>query len=437
MAVFAGTQPGMRSGTPDGFSSFSMGGGFPGLPNTRPQAPYGSQFGSQFGSSFGAQFPMGQTIAVTADHYNQTPTYANGQDLTHLGYLPPPNVNTGQPVSPRYGGAGGGVYAGGSMSGGYGGGGAGDPYSIQNLINMQMQQNNSARQQNQANWESSRNYLQGIPGQYNALQSTQGAQSLTNQLSANPLSLSPQIVQLMKNQAANQISAQGDNQFNQVKRAMSADGQTDNSSMAAALEAQGRQNMGAQATQNTAIDIAAAKQRPIDLANAASVAQKQSGQDIGVPLGVGNSIIQNLPQVKPDDYSGLLALTNQMQNQQFQNQMLANQSAAASLKTPMALNPIGGQYGNGQGNMQMFGGGQTQPGSGGFVDPFTGVSPTRQNPGMGDDNNIPNQGDYINTLNQFRNGSATAYQPSGGQGGGMSYQDNSGGLSPFGDTSNY
>lgn len=305
-----------------------------------------SQFGNTngMGGGMGGYGPSAQVVYQQSPHYNQTPTYANGQDLTHLGYLPPPNVPMGQPVTVNLGGNG--VQA--SGFGGAYGGGANSPYSLQQLIDMQMKQNNDARAQNQANWASSRDYLMGLAGQYNKNPSTVSAQSLTSQLAGNPLSLSPEIVRLMKNQAANQISAMGDNQFNQVRRALSADGQMDTSSMAAAREAQNRQNMGAQMAQNTNIDIAAAKQRPIDLANAAAVAQRQAGQDIGVPLGIGNSIMSNLPQIRPDDYSGLLALTNQMQNQQFQNQMMANSQFANSLKAPVALNPIGGSYRNPQ-----------------------------------------------------------------------------------------
>ncbi len=336
-------KPFQPSGTLDHADKFGMGGGLP-----APQYQY--QNGSQNWNS-------------------NTPA-----NTTNLGYSFPGgggnNMNTGwlwnSTPNPAQSGQGGGGSFGGQSGAG---GGGNDPYSLQNLINMQMQQNNTARQQNQNNWDSSKNYMLGIPGMYNGQASTQGAQSLTNQLAANPLSLSPAVVQQMKNSTANQISAQGDNQFRNVRRAMSADGQTDTSSNAAALEAQNRANLGAQTSANTAIDIEAAKQRPIDLANAAGVAQRQSGQDIGVPMGVGNSIMSNLPQVRPDDYSGLLALTNQMQNQQFQNQMLANQNG---LRTPTAYNPIGGQYRQGgQGGGAGFD----------FQNPFTGQSPNQQQPG--------------------------------------------------------
>lgn len=292
-------------------------------------------------------------IQQPSSHYG-----GQGADTTNLGYTFPNGYNPpGQSAQPPIPGL---PQTGSSSNGmpqmpGAGTSNPNDPYSIQNLIKMQMDQNNQSRAQNQSNWTGASDYMKSIPAAYNAQASTQSAQSLTGQLAANPLSLSPDVVQNMKNEASNQISAQTDNTARQVQGTLAAGGQADASTLAAMNMQLARQGMGAQQTQNTNIDIDAAKQRTTDLQNAAGLSQRQSAQDINIPMQTGNSILSHLPQVRPDDYSGLLSLTNQMQNQQFQNQMLqynaqmgrANAANANPLRAPVAASPIGGKYSGG------------------------------------------------------------------------------------------
>lgn len=281
---------------------------------------------------------------------------AGTADTTNLGYRGPTNSGFMWNSTPQMQQA--------PLPGTQNAGGLGGAYSLQDLVNMQMGANISTRQQNQNNWDQSKNFLQGLPGQYAGQQSTQNADRLSNTLAQNPLSLSPQVVQQMKNETANQIQAQSDNSLQQQMGALAAGGQSDASTIAAAKQAQSRAAMGAQATQNTNIDIEAAKQRTQDLTNAANVSRGQSAQDIAPALNVGNSIISHLPQVRPDDYSGLLALSNQMQQQQFQDSLLSR--GQNNLKTPIAMNPIGGKYNQNQG-------GQPPMGNGGVAQPYDPV----------------------------------------------------------------
>lgn len=295
------------------------------------------------------------------------------------GWVDTTNIGANQNVGNNWN-SGNGGYSGSSGYSGLGIGNAMPGYaqpngsSIQSLIAQQMAANSNATGANLANWNDAKTQMQAVPGQYNALQSTQNAQGLSNQLSQNPLSLSPQILQQMKNQASNQITSQGDNTNQQVMGALSAGGQNDASTIAAMKQQQARVNLGAQQTSNTNLDIAAAKQRTQDLMNAAGVAQKQSAQDIGVPLDAASAVLAHLPQVKPDDLSGLIALMGRQGSGAGGGGMGGGGMPGVAPKAPVALNPIGGSYGDGHGgNMPSQGlwgnGGATGYGNGDFVIP--------------------------------------------------------------------
>lgn len=373
---------------------------------------------------------------------NQNPGQA---DTTNLGYQFPGGAganagamwNSFAPTPPAnsvnpFGAAAPGV-PGASASGSNG------AYSLQNLINQQMQQNNAARQQNQQNWNSAKAGVLGVPGQYASQGSTGAAQGLTSQLAANPLSLSPTIVQQMKNQSANNVQAQSDNSTKQLMGTLAAGGQTDASTLAALKASQDRQALGANTTANTNIDIAAAKQRPQDLINAAGVAQHQSAQDIAPGMQANESVMSNLPQVKPDDLSGLLALSNQ---NSFQNALLgmqANQTGA--LHTPTAYNPIGGSYsqsqnqGPGTGFMTFPAQGLPQGGSTNFSG--GGSFPNSAGGMMGGVGGLPSAGGGGGSLPYYQNGQNGGSQNmwdrmNQGNAGNMQ-----GALAPFGNTADW
>lgn len=283
-------------------------------------------------------------------------------DLTNLGYTFPGTGNSGalwnstpppQAPAPSTPGV----------------GGAPDPFLL-SIMNKQQTGNDAARAQNKANWNSSKDYELGLPGQYQGQASTGAAQGLVSQLAANPLSLSPEIVQAMKNRSNNQIQAGFDNSQKQQQGMLAAGGQTDASTLAALKSQSDRLNIGRQATNSTDIDIAAAKQRTTDLANAAGVAGAQSQRDIMPGLTAGGEVLGHLPQVKPDDYTGLLALSGQ---NQFQNALLSqnamNMNQGNTLRTPTAFNPIGGSYSQAQGQTPLGNGGALFPQSGGGLTP--------------------------------------------------------------------
>lgn len=171
----------------------------------------------------------------------------------------------------------------------------GTGYSIPGLIQTQLAGNTAARTQNQNNWDSAKANLM----QYTT-------------------PFTPDVIANMKN--SNAMLAQGgeNNAFTQQAGILAASGQNDASSLAAAAATANRNALGAQVGNNTNIGIQA------------QLANNQAGQN------VGNSILSHLPQVKPDDLSGIIGLTGQMQTnqallanqqnqQQFQNSLLMNQ----------------------------------------------------------------------------------------------------------------
>lgn len=198
----------------------------------------------------------------------------------------------------------------GGLAGGLTGGG-----DINSLISQQQQQNNQARQQQQALWDELKKYMQGIPGQYTNDPRTKATQGLTSQFLANPEALNDNVVAKIKNQNANQIGAQTDNAFKQQSGILAAQGDTDASTLAAMRARLTREGMAQQTGANTNLEIQRAQQRNQDYMNALNQGRAQTQADIGVPMQVGQSLLQNQPQFRADDLTGLggLALANQNQ----------------------------------------------------------------------------------------------------------------------------
>lgn len=195
---------------------------------------------------------------------------------------------------------------------------SGTGYTIPSLVQSQLASNAQARQQNQQNW--------------------QGAANAVNQYTT---PFTPAVLAAQQTQNSQNVMGQAANANRQQAGMMAADGQTDASSMAAANQANARNAMGALTASNQQLGINAAQ------------ANNQAG------FQAANSVISHLPQYKPDDYSGLMSLTNTMQQQQQLNGMQAN--AQARPTNPMAN---GNWMGPGTASGSQFGG--TQGGSSGI-----------------------------------------------------------------------
>ncbi len=208
---------------------------------------------------------------------------------------------------------GGGVIGGGAGGAGAGGGGA---YSIDKIIQAQIDANNQSDAANTARYNSAADYLKGIPGQYSSNPIVQKTQGAVSGLLDNPEALNDATFGKIKNTIQNQIAAQGRNAFKQQSGILAAGGNGDASTLAAAAAAQARQDQALKTKSMTDLEVQRANQRNADITGAATLGRQQSAQDIGVPLGVGNSIMNNLLQNKPNDYVnlGMLGLIQQ-QNQ--------------------------------------------------------------------------------------------------------------------------
>lgn len=248
-------------------------------------------------------------------------------------------------------------------------GGPNNTSFINGIISKQLGSNAQARQQNQANWSGASDYLK----QY-----------------AQPFD--PNTVSLMKTQ--NQMAAQGaeNNAFREQQGIMAASGQGDASSLAAASSEAQRNAMGAQVGANSNLDIQA----------------RLGNNDAG--FKVGNSILSNLPQVRPDDLSGLGMLGLFGQQQQFNQNLLQNQadrpiSPGMTNSRPAFGNGIFSNSGGG-----IMGGNNGMSGAGG--NGYASYNPNGQPNGMG--NGQPN-GNSLTSMYGAPSGSPYAgnYQPQG------------------------
>lgn len=247
-------------------------------------------------------------------------------------------ANQGQQIFQGFGADGKPIFgaAGGGVGGGLG--------NIGGLINQQMQQNNQARQQQQALWDELKKYMMGIPGQYTSDPRLKATQALTSRFLANPEALNDNVMAKIMNQTSNNITAQGDNAYRQQAGMLASQGESDASSLAAARARIAREGMAAQTGANTQLEIQRANQRNQDYMNALNQGRAQSQADIGVPMQVGNSLLANQPQFRADDLSGLGALAMAQQNQQAMLEAIrSGQGSQYQNPGDSAYNKVGGK----------------------------------------------------------------------------------------------
>lgn len=160
----------------------------------------------------------------------------------------------------------------------------GTGFNLQQLVQRQLAGNDASRAANQGNWNSASSNLMKYTTPF-----------------------TPDVIANMQNSNAMKAQAGTNNAFSQQAGILAAGGQGDASSLAAASAQTNRTGLGAQIGANTQLGIQAA------------LGNNQAG------FNVGNSIISHLPQNRPDDLSGLMALQNNVNNQNNQNSILQNQ----------------------------------------------------------------------------------------------------------------
>lgn len=264
------------------------------------QNQYTQQYNSSYGANttnLGARLPgAGQNGVMWDPDWQKTP--APPANLANTGYF---NPSRGTPSSQFQGGN---QY----MSGGANlgaSGGVGGAYSIANLIAEQRKQNDTARAQSEATWQEGKNGMLGVASQYAGDPNVGATNSLVSRLLSNPESLNDRVVQDIQNQNQNNIRAQTDNQYRQLRGGLSAAGQSDASTLEAMRERLFRSGMAQSTAATTNLGIERAKARTGDIINAANLGRMNSAANIAVPMGVHSAILNNLPQYKPDDLTGL------------------------------------------------------------------------------------------------------------------------------------
>jgi len=184
--------------------------------------------------------------------------------------------------------------------------------NINDLLSKQMAQNDSVRQQNQNMWNTAYNRLSSVDSNWRNNQNANTTRGMVSQMLANPEAINDRTQALIQSKAGNAIDAQQRAMQNQTLGALSAGGQTDAASMAAALERIGNAGMAAKAGQISDLEVQRANQRNQDYYNAIQAGQSNAQQDYSNDMGVASTLIQNLPQWRADDYSGLIASLGSM-----------------------------------------------------------------------------------------------------------------------------
>lgn len=214
---------------------------------------------------------------------------------------------------------------------GSGSGTGGNAFSIDKILQAQLDEWNKSDAANTNRFNDAAGFLKGLPGQYASDPNTVATQGLVANLLKNPEGMDDRTMQMIRNRIQNQISSQGRNAFRQQTGILQAGGNADSSTLAAAAAAQARQDQAAKANANTQLEIQRAMQRNADIGNAIGIGQSQTKQDISVPLGVGQSIISNLPQQRPNDYAGLGMMGLQGQIMQMLGQRSPGSTATGTV----------------------------------------------------------------------------------------------------------
>ncbi len=279
---------------------------------TKPLAGSGSATTQQYGgqAQAGAAYTPAKAAADAAYQQRLQQLYGSttGQNLTGYAGGQPWNAQTA--YSYNLAGGAGGSYGPGGGTGGYPSGAAGAygsanlPGNMGGLLNLQMGENAWAKQQNQANWDLARNNLMGVTGRY------QG-DPLTQQARSNGLAMA-QNYQLDPQDAINRASNLVNAASNSAQRAqmgdLAASGQLGGSAGGIAQDRLERARMAQLAQTGSDIQTQYGQLNFQRGLQATQQAQGLAGQASGLDMGVASTLIGNLPQYLPDDYSAYARL---------------------------------------------------------------------------------------------------------------------------------
>lgn len=188
---------------------------------------------------------------------------------------------------------------------------------LDQMIARQLQENERVAQENRQNVASAQGALRQTLPNMMADPMTQGARNLAQQRLDNPESMTDQMQQRAINRASNLINASAQGAQRNMMGQAAAGGQLGGSA-AQHMQNRMQDQVGNQlATMTSDLENKRALQRTADMRSAISDAQGLSQQRSGLDFGINNSILQNLPQINPQDYGGLMGLLLQAGQQGY------------------------------------------------------------------------------------------------------------------------
>lgn len=329
------------------------------------------------------------------NYYNPQPGgYVNSQGAWQQGANPavqaynqrvdPSHAFASDPRFTPSGYAGGGVPGGGGM---YGQNTQSSGTDIGSILQRQMASNDEARKKQEDAWQQQKSYMMGLPGQYANDPLKVGSDKLTQGLLANPEAMNDQVMQSILNRSSNENRAAADNQYRQGLGLAANSGLTDAGSLSALRERVDRGAMANNQNQQTQLEIQRAQQRNQDIMNASNLGRQGAQANFNVPFQTGNSIMANQPQYRPDDYTGLLALSQQQQQNNTLNSLLGGRGMGGGGQD--TFQNVQRPYGNINGRYDQSGGGPQGLGDWQFgsqynqyTTPSMSGSPVRQSNGF-------------------------------------------------------
>lgn len=274
----------------------------------------------------------------------RTVPYAGGSRVVRAPY----NRGTAAPLmggaSTYAGTPAGGSYS--ASSGGIGGyglpGGGGDLMSqVLQMINMQLGENAQAKKLTEQEYYKARDNLLNVPGQLRNDPAFQGARSLAQNLLANPEAITDEVQQKILNRGSNLINASQNAASRAAMGDLAAAGQMGGSAAQIVQDRMQRSRENQLGQMASEAEIQRALRRNEDIRNATQLGQGIAGQQSDVDRNVATTFIQNTPEWKPQDFTGLIAALglNQVNMANMANQTNTGVNAA-NLRT---LANVGGQ----------------------------------------------------------------------------------------------
>lgn len=189
-------------------------------------------------------------------------------------------------------------------------GGSQNPFM--GLAQQQFDANRRAADANQANFQQAANLLRGVPGRFEADPVNQASRQNALDLANDPLTINDETKQMITNRGSNLINAAANSQQRRNMGNLALAGQLGGSTQMDSQQAIERDRFARLGDLASNVEIEARQRRGEDLERSARLGQDVAGKTAGLDLSTAQTLIQNLPQVNPDDYSMFLAVAEML-----------------------------------------------------------------------------------------------------------------------------